>query len=80
MNEIELYAEIERLKIECTGPDGFQTWRDAAIYERLLRVGIERKTRIECAKICNTIKQTPDMQSWGCGAAACEEAILKTVK
>lgn len=34
----ELEAEIIRLKEELKGPDGYATWKDAAIAERLARV------------------------------------------
>ena len=38
-------AEIERLRAELQGPDGFETWKDAAIDERVRRVKAE--TEIE---------------------------------
>ena len=38
-------AEIERLRAELQGPDGFETWKDAAIDERVRRVKTE--TEIE---------------------------------
>ena len=34
-------AEIERLKADQQGPDGFDTWKDAAIDERVRRVKAE---------------------------------------
>lgn len=37
-NEAELAAEILRLREELKGPDGFATWKEAAIAERLARV------------------------------------------
>lgn len=37
----ELYAELYRLREEVKGPDGFQTWKDAAVFERKRRVAME---------------------------------------
>lgn len=34
----EEYAELYRLREEVKGPDGFATWKDAAIAERMARV------------------------------------------
>jgi hypothetical protein len=39
----EIYAELYRLRIENKGPEGFETWKDAAIFERGRRMGAERK-------------------------------------
>lgn len=36
-----LWAEIHRLRAEAKGPDGFATWRDAAVAERVRRVKAE---------------------------------------
>ena len=33
-----LWAEIHRLRAELKGPEGFDSWKDAAIAERVLRV------------------------------------------
>ncbi|UAN60492.1 hypothetical protein [Serratia sp. JSRIV004] len=38
----EIYAELYRLRIENKGPDGFETWRDAAVFERTRRADAER--------------------------------------
>lgn len=38
--EPKIYAELHRLREEVRGPDGFATWKDAAI--------AERKARVEC--------------------------------
>lgn len=35
---VALWAEIHRLRAELKGPDGFETWKDAAVSERLARV------------------------------------------
>lgn len=37
----ELYAELYRLREEVKGPDGFATWKEAAIAERAARVKCE---------------------------------------
>lgn len=39
----EVYAELYRLREEVKGPDGFDTWRDAAIDEKKARVELERQ-------------------------------------
>lgn len=36
-----VYAELYRLRDEIKGPDGFDTWKDAAIAERKARVELE---------------------------------------
>lgn len=40
-----LWAEIHRLRAELHGPSGFETWKDAAIYERLRATKAESKAR-----------------------------------
>ena len=44
-NPILLWAEIHDLRAKLKGPDDFETWRDAAISERLRRVEAERKLK-----------------------------------
>ncbi|WP_236526080.1 hypothetical protein, partial [Escherichia coli] len=39
----EVYAELYRLREEVKGPDGFNTWRDAAIAEKKARVELEKQ-------------------------------------
>ncbi|HHT0407416.1 TPA: hypothetical protein ACTW6H_005689, partial [Raoultella ornithinolytica] len=39
----EIYAELYRLREEVKGPDGLNTWRDAAIAEKKARVELERQ-------------------------------------
>lgn len=39
--EAQIYAELHRLREEARGPDGFSTWKDAAMAERLARVKCE---------------------------------------
>jgi hypothetical protein len=34
-NPVRLWAEIHKLRAEAKGPDGFDTWRDAAIHQRV---------------------------------------------
>lgn len=38
----ELWAEIFRLRAAVESPTGFETWQDAAVYERLRRVRAEK--------------------------------------
>lgn len=54
-----LWAEIHRLREALKGPDGFASWQDAAINERVRRVEAERgireavlAEREACAKVC----------------------------
>lgn len=37
-----LWAEIARLQAAVVGPNGFPTWQDAAVHERVLRVRAEK--------------------------------------
>jgi len=39
----EVWAELHRLRHEIQGPDGFATWKDAAIAERIKRVAVEKR-------------------------------------
>ncbi|CAI1178422.1 hypothetical protein [Serratia proteamaculans] len=39
----EIYAELYHLRMENKGPSGFETWRDAAVFERTRRIQAERK-------------------------------------
>lgn len=45
-NPVLLWAEIHRLRHELKGPDNFETWRDAAISERLRRVQAEHQVKL----------------------------------
>jgi hypothetical protein len=45
MNPDRLWAEIYRLRAELMGPDGFETWKDAAIAERLRRIELEKQDK-----------------------------------
>jgi len=60
----EDYAELIRLREEIKGPDGFATWKDAAVSERQRRVKLEtqldsllskQETLIEYLKGANDI-------------------------
>jgi hypothetical protein len=44
-NPVRLWAEIHKLRAEAKGPDGFETWQDAAIHERLRATKAEAKAR-----------------------------------
>jgi len=53
----ELIAEIFRLREALKGPEGFATWREAAVAEKLSRVAAERMlTSVE--------KQLRDLQDY----------------
>lgn len=38
----EIYAELYRLREEIKGPDGFETWKDAALEEKKTRIELQR--------------------------------------
>ncbi|EHT1484502.1 hypothetical protein KXE51_003482 [Salmonella enterica] len=38
----EMYAELHRLREEIKGPDGFATWKDAAVEEKKKRIELQR--------------------------------------
>lgn len=42
---VRLWAEIHHLRAALQGPDGYATWQDAAVAERVRRVRAERQTR-----------------------------------
>ena len=44
-NPTRLWAEIWKLRNEAKGPDGFDTWRDAAIDEKMKRKLEEVRTK-----------------------------------
>ena len=39
----EIYAELYRLRAEVKGPEGFDTWKDAAISEKKARIACEKR-------------------------------------
>jgi hypothetical protein len=41
---LELNIQSEKLKIEFQGPDGFETWKEAALHERVMRVDLDKNT------------------------------------
>jgi len=41
---LELNIQLEKLKIEFQGPDGFETWKEAALHERIMRVDLDKNT------------------------------------
>lgn len=43
--EVDLWAEIHRLRSAMKGPDPFPTWYEAAVDERIRRVAAERKLK-----------------------------------
>ena len=47
-----LWAEIHRLRAEVAGPQGYATWKDAAVAERVRRVKAE--ARIDLGKYAGT--------------------------
>lgn len=50
--EVDLWAEIHRLRAAVKGPDGYASWQDAAVAERVRRVRAEKPlTRDEAREI-----------------------------
>ncbi|HHP5639872.1 TPA: hypothetical protein ACSC6H_001659 [Klebsiella variicola] len=43
--DVGVYTELYRLRTDVKGPDGFDTWRDAAIAERKARVELEKASQ-----------------------------------
>lgn len=41
-NAVTLWAEIHRLRAALKGPDGYETWQEAATAERIRRVKAEK--------------------------------------
>ncbi len=41
--DVDDWAEMHRLRAEVKGPDGYATWKDAAVAERVRRVKAERQ-------------------------------------
>lgn len=46
-----LWAEIHRLNSLLKGPDGFDTWMDAAVHERRAKIAAERKLQDVYTKV-----------------------------
>lgn len=42
---VRLWAEIWKLRSEARGPDDYETWRDAAVAEKMQRIATERKLK-----------------------------------
>lgn len=64
----EIYAELYQLREEVKGPDGFNTWRDAATAEKVLRLSIERdalRYRFLRDKDAFGDENEPGLASWG---------------
>lgn len=53
---VTLWAEIHRLRAAVQGPDGFETWQEAATAERVLRVAAEKELAELKAKFGNAEK------------------------
>lgn len=45
LENAELWAEIHRLRAAVKGPDGYETWQDAATDEKLKRVRLVNQVR-----------------------------------
>ena len=46
----QLWAECHTLRCEIKGPDGFETWKDAAVYERIERVKAKAEIKLLTAE------------------------------
>lgn len=53
---VTLWAEIHRLRAAVQGPDGFETWQEAATAERVRRVAAEKELSEFKAKFDNAEK------------------------
>lgn len=47
-NPVRLWAEIHKLRAEIQGPQGYRTWKDAAIAERHRRIQGEQGRGVQC--------------------------------
>ena len=56
--EAILHSELVRLKAEMQGPEGFATWKDAALDERLKRVRTRSETLQECVDRIEELKSS----------------------
>lgn len=45
MTEVDMWAEIYRLREAVQGPDGYETWQDAATAERIRRIKAEKELK-----------------------------------
>jgi hypothetical protein len=45
MTEVDMWAEIYTLREAIKGPEGFDSWQDAATIERIRRVAAEKELK-----------------------------------
>lgn len=81
-NPVDLWARIHRLEAEAKGPEGFATWRDAAVAERVRRVKAEKAEAMaldaaleEAAKVIAATHVIAGRQ-WHAGTALALQAEL----
>jgi hypothetical protein len=55
-----LWAEIHRLRAAVQGPDGYATWQDAAVAERVRRVKAEQERAAERERWRTTLEDASD--------------------
>lgn len=67
--DAEHWAELHRLRQEVKGPDGYATWRDAAVDERLKRVATEKLLTEKCGT-CGVIIKADLLTGTTCDCAA----------
>jgi hypothetical protein len=60
--DAEDWAELYRLREEVKGPDGYATWKDAAVAERILRVRAETPQGTEATAQAPAPKASPEPQ------------------
>lgn len=55
-NPVRLWAEIWKFRSEAKGPEGFDTWRDAAINEKIRRLKAERDLQTLKDRLVTAVK------------------------
>lgn len=74
--EVDLWAEIHRLRAAVAGPDGYASWQDAATDERIRRGRVERELRDAQATIANYRASHDALRDW---AQECRDQVLYIV-
>jgi lysozyme family protein len=67
---IDAVAFIRKLVAEHKGPDGFATWKDAAIHERITRTGLERDFQNVSKELVAAISEEQEGATWEEGVSA----------
>lgn len=75
-NPYRLWAEIHRLRAEAKGPDGYETWHEAAVAERVRRVKLQHTLEGQHLLACRANKDI--IGAPGCGCAVVSRQHAKT--